>query len=171
MITIGGHSIGRGHRPFIIAEMSGNHNQSLDRAIEMYLQAAAELDGGDPLREADIWLELRILYGIADRYADYADALARARALIPDDRSSPARARALLASAATESHHGDPAAELAFAREAVTVAEDVGDPAIVVRAHIDGDGRTSVQVRHSPCPVDGLATDIRGPYAEADPPD
>jgi N-acetylneuraminate synthase len=41
MITIGGHSIGRGHRPFIIAEMSGNHNQSLDRAIEIVDQAAA----------------------------------------------------------------------------------------------------------------------------------
>jgi hypothetical protein len=39
---------------------------------------------------------------------------------------------------------------------------------IVVRAHIGGDGRTSVQVRHSPCPVDDLATDIRGPYVEAD---
>jgi hypothetical protein len=39
---------------------------------------------------------------------------------------------------------------------------------IAVRAHIDGDGRTSVQVRHSPCPVDGFATDIRGPYIEAD---
>jgi hypothetical protein len=42
---------------------------------------------------------------------------------------------------------------------------------IVVRAHIGGDGRTSVQVRHSPCPVDGLATDIRGPYTETDLPD
>lgn len=41
MITIGGHSIGRGHRPFIIAEMSGNHNQSLDRAIEIVDRAAA----------------------------------------------------------------------------------------------------------------------------------
>jgi len=41
MIAIGGHGIGRGHRPFIIAEMSGNHNQSLDRAIEIVDRAAA----------------------------------------------------------------------------------------------------------------------------------
>lgn len=34
-------TIGDGHRPFIIAEMSGNHNQSLDRALEI-VQAAAD---------------------------------------------------------------------------------------------------------------------------------
>jgi len=33
-------TIGEGHKPFIIAEMSGNHNQSLERAIEI-VQAAA----------------------------------------------------------------------------------------------------------------------------------
>jgi len=34
-------SIGRAHKPFIIAEMSGNHNQSLDRALEIIDAAAA----------------------------------------------------------------------------------------------------------------------------------
>lgn len=34
-IDIGGRCIGRGYPPFVIAEMSGNHNQSLDRAIEI----------------------------------------------------------------------------------------------------------------------------------------
>ena len=38
---IGGISIGQSHRPFIIAEMSGNHNQSLDRALEI-VEAAAK---------------------------------------------------------------------------------------------------------------------------------
>ena len=32
---IGKYSIGSNHAPFIIAEMSGNHNQSLDRALEI----------------------------------------------------------------------------------------------------------------------------------------
>ena len=32
--------IGQGHKPFVIAEMSGNHNQSLDRALEIVKAAA-----------------------------------------------------------------------------------------------------------------------------------
>ncbi len=35
MINIGNHKIGDGQAPFIIAEMSGNHNQSLERALEI----------------------------------------------------------------------------------------------------------------------------------------
>ncbi len=38
--SIAGRMIGRGHPPFLIAEMSGNHNQSLDRALEI-VEAAA----------------------------------------------------------------------------------------------------------------------------------
>ena len=41
MITIGNHKIGADHPPLIIAEMSGNHNQSLDRALEI-VEAAAK---------------------------------------------------------------------------------------------------------------------------------
>lgn len=41
VVKIAGRSIGRGHPPFIIAEMSGNHNQSLDRALEI-VDAAAQ---------------------------------------------------------------------------------------------------------------------------------
>lgn len=40
-IKIGNYTIGNGHKPFIIAEMSGNHNQSLDRALEL-VDAAAD---------------------------------------------------------------------------------------------------------------------------------
>ena len=35
MIKIGKYSVGSDAPPFIIAEMSGNHNQSLERALEI----------------------------------------------------------------------------------------------------------------------------------------
>ena len=41
MIKIGNREIGHKHPPFIIAEMSGNHNQSLERALEI-VEAAAK---------------------------------------------------------------------------------------------------------------------------------
>ncbi|WP_310391669.1 pseudaminic acid synthase [Hymenobacter sp.] len=40
-ITIGGRLVGPAHKPFIIAEMSGNHNQSLARALALVEAAAA----------------------------------------------------------------------------------------------------------------------------------
>ena len=40
-LKIGDSNIGRDQMPFIIAEMSGNHNQSLDRALKI-VEAAAE---------------------------------------------------------------------------------------------------------------------------------
>lgn len=39
-IKIGNKMVGNGHAPFIIAEMSGNHNQSLERALEIVDAAA-----------------------------------------------------------------------------------------------------------------------------------
>ena len=39
-IKIGDFSISESHPPFIIAEMSGNHNQSLDRALQIVEKAA-----------------------------------------------------------------------------------------------------------------------------------
>ena len=41
LFRIGSHKIGKGHPPFIIAEMSGNHNQSLERALTI-VEAAAK---------------------------------------------------------------------------------------------------------------------------------
>ena len=40
-IIIAERHIGLNHPPFIIAEMSGNHNQSLERALEIVDAAAA----------------------------------------------------------------------------------------------------------------------------------
>lgn len=39
-IKIAGRSIGKGQAPFVIAEMSGNHNQSIERALQI-VEAAA----------------------------------------------------------------------------------------------------------------------------------
>lgn len=48
MIQIGNKKIGQGEKPFIIAEMSGNHNQSLERALHL-VELAAEA-GVDALK-------------------------------------------------------------------------------------------------------------------------
>lgn len=47
-ITIGHRHIGRSHKPFIVAEMSGNHNQSLERALQI-VEAAAR-SGADAVK-------------------------------------------------------------------------------------------------------------------------
>ena len=40
-VSIGNRVIGAGQPPFVIAEMSGNHNRSLDRALAIVDAAAA----------------------------------------------------------------------------------------------------------------------------------
>ena len=47
-IEIAGQSIGQDYPPFIIAEMSGNHNQSLDRALQIV--EAAATSGADAIK-------------------------------------------------------------------------------------------------------------------------
>jgi N-acetylneuraminate synthase len=47
-VRIGNVSIGREHKPFIIAEMSGNHNHSLERALAI-IKAAADA-GADAIK-------------------------------------------------------------------------------------------------------------------------
>lgn len=47
-MKIGDREVGRGARPYLIAEMSGNHNQSLDRALEIVDAAAAS--GADAVK-------------------------------------------------------------------------------------------------------------------------
>jgi pseudaminic acid synthase len=40
-VEIGGRKVGAGHEPFVICELSGNHNGSLERALQMIDAAAA----------------------------------------------------------------------------------------------------------------------------------
>jgi pseudaminic acid synthase len=47
-IVIANRKVGQGHKPFIIAEMSGNHNQSIDRAYAI-IDAAVEC-GADAVK-------------------------------------------------------------------------------------------------------------------------
>jgi pseudaminic acid synthase len=47
-MKIGGRPVGMGQRPYLIAEMSGNHNQSLSRALEIVEAAAAS--GADAIK-------------------------------------------------------------------------------------------------------------------------
>lgn len=54
VITIDKQSIGVDRPPFIIAEMSGNHNQSLERALEIVEAAASTISSA---RSSDwLWL-------------------------------------------------------------------------------------------------------------------
>ncbi|MEM9312263.1 MAG: pseudaminic acid synthase [Pseudomonadota bacterium] len=48
MMQINGRHISRGQRPYLIAEMSGNHNHSLDRALEIV--TAAAISGADAIK-------------------------------------------------------------------------------------------------------------------------
>jgi DNA-binding CsgD family transcriptional regulator/tetratricopeptide (TPR) repeat protein len=111
------------------------HALHLDRAIELNLQAIAELDDRDP-RVIDVWLELGRLYRYTSRWDDGSAATSRALTLIP--ASPPSRARAAALTDAVLGHNiilGRSAEALADAREAVTVAEAVGDPDVVINAH------------------------------------
>ena len=41
LVTIAGRKIGPGHPPYIVAEMSGNHNGEIERALEQGLRLLA----------------------------------------------------------------------------------------------------------------------------------
>ena len=47
-LKIGDRLIGRKYKPFVIAEMSGNHNSSLERALDIV--KAASLAGADAIK-------------------------------------------------------------------------------------------------------------------------
>lgn len=75
------------NKPFIIAEMSGNHNHSLERALQI-VEAAAE-SGVDALKiqtytqdtmtldcdTPDFELTIKILFGMVKNYMTYTEKL------------------------------------------------------------------------------------------------
>ena len=46
-IKFAGITVGQNHKPFIIAEMSGNHNQSLERALSIIDAHKKPMESGD----------------------------------------------------------------------------------------------------------------------------
>lgn len=76
-ISIASRPIGPGHRPFVIAEMSGNHNQSLDRALAI-VDSVAEA-GADAIKLQTYTADTITMPGV-HRIAD-ADSLWRGQEL------------------------------------------------------------------------------------------
>ena len=114
--------------------VAAEHGRHLDRAIELAMRASGELDGVDPMREGEVWLLLRDLYRFAGRRDECNAALKRALALIPTSPPSRARAEALADASIGHWYTNHPAESLVLAREAVEMAELLGDPDTLVFA-------------------------------------
>ena len=123
--------------PALLVEtaIAAEHARHLERGIELDLQAVAELAGVDPMREAEVWLQLRDLYRFLNRWDDCAVTVARALELIPESPPSSARAEALANAALSEVVANHTAEAMAYARQAIAAAEAVGDPDMVVKAY------------------------------------
>ena len=53
IVEIDGRRIGAGEPPYLVAELSGNHNGKLGRALELVEAAHAAVRARVPFREAD----------------------------------------------------------------------------------------------------------------------
>lgn len=89
ILHIAGRRVGPGHEPFVICELSGNHNGSLDRALIMLEAAAAtgadaiklqtytpdtitlDSDSPDFLIESGLWVGRRLHELYAEAYTPY----------------------------------------------------------------------------------------------------
>jgi DNA-binding CsgD family transcriptional regulator/tetratricopeptide (TPR) repeat protein len=123
--------------PALLVEtaIASEHALHFERGVELDLQAVAELAGVDPMREAEVWLQLRDLYRFLIRWDDCAVTVARALELIPESPPSSARAEALANAALSEVVANRTVEAVAYARRAIAVAEAVGDPDMVVKAY------------------------------------
>ena len=123
--------------PALLVEtaIAAEHARHFDRGIELDLRAAAELAGVDPMREAEVWLQLRDLYRFMNRWDDCAVTVARALDLLPESPPSSARAEALANAALGEVVAGRAVDAVAYAHQAIAAAESSDDPNMVVKAY------------------------------------
>ena len=128
--------VGRDHAAMLLeAATAAEHAGDLEQATELAHRAAGELAGVDPMREAEVWLELRDLYRFTNRWDECADAVDHALGLIPESPPSGLRARALANAAIGATYVNRPDEATVYARQAVAVAEAAGDPEVLVYAH------------------------------------
>jgi DNA-binding CsgD family transcriptional regulator/tetratricopeptide (TPR) repeat protein len=114
--------------------LAAEHALHLDRAIDFASKAVAELTTVDSLREGEAWLVLRRLYRFTYRWDDCAYAVSRALAVIPDSPPSKVRAEALAVAALGDTYANHPDDAFAHARQAVAMAEAIGETDILVEA-------------------------------------
>jgi DNA-binding CsgD family transcriptional regulator/tetratricopeptide (TPR) repeat protein len=115
--------------------VAAQHARHVERAIAVDLRAVDELAGTDALRQAHVWLHLRDLYRYCDRFDACAAAVGHALELIPADPPSAVLVQALSCASAASLDAGCFVEAIEQARHAVSVAEVVGDPVALVRAH------------------------------------
>jgi len=65
-ITINGRKIGQGHPIYIIAEMSGNHNQSYEKAVEI-VHAAGGCGVPERTKNRSGWSEISPVFPIEEK--------------------------------------------------------------------------------------------------------
>jgi DNA-binding CsgD family transcriptional regulator/tetratricopeptide (TPR) repeat protein len=111
------------------------HARHLGEAIELNMQAAAELIDLDPGRQIEVWLQLGHLYRYSSRWAEAGEATSRALALIPVSPPSPARAAALADVSLDHIVQRRLHQARTTASEAVEVAEAVGELEGIVYAY------------------------------------
>ncbi len=116
--------------------LAAKYARHIDRAIELSQDAIAEMAGTDPIREGRQWLQLRDLFRITRHLDDRAHAVECALALIPASPPTSARAEALASAAMVCWTSNRPDEGIAYARQAVTIADAVADREIQVYSRV-----------------------------------
>ena len=118
----------------IDTSVAARHAHHADLAVSLALQAVSELDGGEAMREGVAWLQLREVYRDRRQWADCADAVDRALAVIPQHPPSAELAEALADASRNHFYAGRGQQAVELAERAVAVAEAAGDRSALVLA-------------------------------------